>query len=213
MDIWRDNMAEKVVVIFVEGDTEEKFYKNMLSILRNKSGGRFPCNVVPKNVKGVGNYKNKVGRIFEKKIKVDYPDSYYSVLLCYDSDVFELAQKPHIDWDDVIKDLKSKGANEVHKVLAKKSIEDWFLYDIQGILKYLGLSKDTKIPNGTGVKRLQLIFRKGSKTYIKGQRNDKFIECLDIEKILYYICNDIKNICMALGIDCKKEKKCLNKNK
>jgi len=162
-------MADKVVVIFVEGDTEEEFYSNMLSILRNKLEGQFSCNVIIKNVKGVANYKNKVGRIFEKKIKVDYPVGHYIVLLCYDSDVFDLAQKPHINWDDVIKDLKRRGANEVYKVLANKSIEDWFLYDIHGILKYLRLPKDTKIPNGNGVKRLQLIFRKGNKTYIKGQ--------------------------------------------
>lgn len=204
-------MSDKVIVLFIEGDTEEEFYKRLLFILRNKFGGQFSCNVIIKNIKGIDNYKSKVLRIFEKKIKVDYPDSYFIVLLCYDSDTFELAQKPHINWDDVIRDLNQRGADEVHRIIAKKSIEDWFLYDIHGILKFLRLPRDTKIPDGTGAKRLQLIFRKGNKAYIKGKRSNGFIECLNMERILSCICKDIKNLCTALGINCKKEKKCKNK--
>ena len=83
-------MADKVVVIFVEGDTEEEFYKVLLASLRKKCGGRFLFNIVLNNVKGVGNYKSKVSRIFEKRIKKDYPGYQYDVILCYDTDVLNL---------------------------------------------------------------------------------------------------------------------------
>lgn len=202
-------MADLVVVIFIEGDTEEEFYSELIKTLRQKSGGRFNCCIKIKNVKGVGNYKNKVGRIFEKKIKVDFPNSVYKVILCYDTDIFELAQKPFINWSEVIKDLKGKGANQVKKVLAKKSIEDWFLYDYEGICKYLKIPKDTKVVGDNGLKKMQNLFIKGKKTYIKGQNCSELIKYLDMEKILCNICEEIKHICLSVGINnCSNNKLC-----
>lgn len=196
----------KVVVIFIEGDTEEEFYKELLKVLRMKAGGKFDCNVVVKNVKGVGNYKSKVGRIFEKKIKPDYPDSTFDIFLCYDTDVFELAKKPPIHWPDVIADLKRKGADNVKQVLAKRSIEDWFLYDFEAILVFLRLPKTTKISGSNGVSKLQNLFSRANKAYIKGQKCNGFIDSLNVEKILCDVCADINYICKALGVKCEKHK-------
>ena len=147
-------MADTIVTIFVEGDTEVDFYKKLISYLREKNGGRLHCKVDVKNVKGVGKYQGKVCRIFEKSVKIQNPGSTYNVLLCYDSDVFEFSRRPPIDWNEVIKSLHEKGANDVRLVKAVSSIEDWFLYDIEGLRKFLKLPKKLKMTGYKGQKGL-----------------------------------------------------------
>ena len=66
-------MAETIVTVFVEGDTEVDFYKKLIAYLREKNGGRLQCKVDVRNVKGVGRYQNKVCRIFENSVKKQYP--------------------------------------------------------------------------------------------------------------------------------------------
>ncbi len=90
--IWRADM-DKLVVIFIEGDTEVDFYKKLVSYFREKRGGRLNCCIEVKNVKGVGNYQSKVCRIFEKMILPQYPGFEYHVFLCYDTDAFEFSRK------------------------------------------------------------------------------------------------------------------------
>lgn len=87
-------MAETIVTLFVEGDTEVDFYKKLIAYFREKNGGRLHCKVDVRNVKGVGKYQNKVCRIFENSVKKQYPGYDYKVVLCYDSDVFEYSRKP-----------------------------------------------------------------------------------------------------------------------
>ena len=45
----------KLVVIFVEGDTEVNYNKKLVSYYRNQHGGRLNCRVEIRNVRGVGN--------------------------------------------------------------------------------------------------------------------------------------------------------------
>lgn len=52
-------MNQKVVVVFIEGDTEEEFYAQILQELRKKAGGKFQCKIEVKNVKGVGQYQKR----------------------------------------------------------------------------------------------------------------------------------------------------------
>lgn len=44
-----------------------------------------------------------------------------------------MEKKPPVNWSKVIDMLKKLGAEEVFRVEAKSSIEDWFLYDIEGV--------------------------------------------------------------------------------
>ena len=38
-------MADTVVTVFVEGDTEVDFYKKLIAYLREKKGGRLSCKL------------------------------------------------------------------------------------------------------------------------------------------------------------------------
>lgn len=187
-------MADTVVTIFVEGDTEVDFYKKLVAYLREKNGGRLHCKVDVKNVKGVGKYQNKVCRIFEKAVKPQNEGCTYNVLLCYDSDVFEFSRKPPVDWDAVTKALYEKGANDVRLVKAVTSIEDWFLYDTEGLRKFLKLPRKFKVTGCKGQKGLSQLFLKARKTYIKGVRCNGLIEALDLNVIIPKIEDEIVNI-------------------
>lgn len=202
---------EKVVVIFIEGETEIEFYKRLVSVMRDYCGGRLTCSVEPINASGIGQYKDKVLRVFEKRIKKKYPHGEFHVALCYDQDVFEMGKNPPVKWQEVKNAFLDNGANEVQLIKAVHSIEDWFLCDPAGILQYLHLPANTKLPSGSGYDRLKALFKKGRKIYIKGKTSGNFVQSLDIEKILLTNCRDISPLCKLLGVDCKQQKRCCNK--
>ena len=199
-----------LVLIFVEGDTEVDFYNKIKEHLRLMLGGKFLCEVKVHNLKGVGQYQNIAQRIFEKKIKVTYPEGEYryKIFLCYDTDVFEFAKKPPVNWSKVIDMLKKLGAEEVFRVEAKSSIEDWFLYDIEGVRTFLKIPKKQKLIGYNGQIGLKQLFLKANKTYIKGIRSAGLVDALDMSVIFPKICEQINVICEAVGMNCNEEKVC-----
>ena len=56
----KKDREEKVVVIFIEGETEIEFYKRLVSVMRAHCGGRLACSVEPINTSEIGQYKDKV---------------------------------------------------------------------------------------------------------------------------------------------------------
>ena len=144
----------KCLVLFVEGDTEVEFYKQVIANARKlRPNGKFDTNIECKSINGVGGFKNIVLRKFVKEIKTKYDDDcVFTVVLCRDTDVFELSPKPPIKWDEVERDLRANGAADVIHVEARHSIEDWFLYDAEGIISFLRLNKKTKVSSKKGGK-------------------------------------------------------------
>ncbi len=191
-----------LLVIFIEGDTEAEFYKKMTSSIRKKTD-HAACLVRVINVKGVGNYQNKACRIFENSIKAKYPDCRFVIALCYDTDVFYYSRKPPVDWNSVTKALKEKGADYVTLVHADKSIEDWFLYDMDGLRSFLRISQKAKLPVYKGQDGLKQLFLKANKTYNKGVLCRGLVDALDMDKILPHICGEIQVICRTMGVDCR----------
>lgn len=176
-------MSSSGVVIFVEGDTELEFYKRVVDHLSNNQ--RTEVKILFRTVKGVGNYQRKVPRIFEKDILPNNPTLTFHVILCYDTDVFEFASKPPVNWRKVEADLNKLGAKTVGHVKARKSIEDYFLEDYPGVLKYLKLPKNTPIPAGkNGIDKMKILFKRANKPYVKGAHLKELIEHLDIDKIV-----------------------------
>lgn len=61
----------KCLVLFVEGDTEVEFYKQVVANARKlHPAGRFDTNIEYRNVRGVGGFKSIALRKFTKEIKV-----------------------------------------------------------------------------------------------------------------------------------------------
>lgn len=60
----------KCLVLFVEGDTEVEFYKQVVANARKlHPAGRFDTNIEYRNVRGVGGFKSIALRKFTKEIK------------------------------------------------------------------------------------------------------------------------------------------------
>ena len=193
----------KVIILFVEGYTEVDFYKALIADIRTLRGEEFCCNIEYKNMKGVGNYKNDALRRLED-VKRKYPESDVYAFLCYDTDAFLFSKKPPVDMKEVRKQLLANGAKKVDLIGAEKSIEDWFLYDFDGVKKYLRLSERTRKENGTGQEVIKKLFKKANKVYVKGDKLDGFIEKLNIPLIRVQVCSNLKPLCKCLGLDCKK---------
>lgn len=192
----------KCLVLFVEGDTEVELYKKVIAHARNKRPDRrFDTSIECRNVNGVGGFKNIALRKFVKEIKFKYGEDYiFTVVLCSDTDVFELSQKPPVKWDEVKKDMIQNGASKVITVKAKRSIEDWFLYDVDNIVSFLRLKKGTKISGGTGYDKLKRLYKMANKVYYKGMKSNGMVEKLDIDKILEAVKEEISPLYKALGV-------------
>lgn len=195
-------MADKVLAIFAEGPTEVEFYKAVVIEARKAMGTPYSCEIEYVDMKGIGKYKNDALRKF-KNLKSKHSGKEMYVFLCIDSDVFELAKKPPFDRKQLKKALEDAGAQKVQYIIAKKSIEEWFLCDFEGVLSYLRLPKSTKRPQGNGQEALKKLFKTAHKLYIKGSKTEGFIDKLNIEKIMKTCCATLKPLCKSLGLDCK----------
>ena len=192
----------RCLVLFVEGDTEIEFYKRVIAHARQKkSDGRLDIKSELKNVNGVGGFKNIALRKFLKEVKPKYGDSCrFSVVLCRDTDVFEMASKPPVDWKEVEDAFRENGVQKVIHIKAKRSIEDWFLHDLAGILAFLRLPGKTKVSGANGCEKLKKLFKQANKVYYKGIRSNGMIEQLDIDKIVQSIQKELEPLYRELGI-------------
>lgn len=192
----------KCLILFVEGDTEVEFYKRVILNARKKrANGRFDISIECKNVKGVGGFKNIALRKFIKEIRPKYgAECQFSVALCRDTDVFELSQRPPINWMEVEKAFKEHGVQKIIHIEAKRSIEDWFLFDMDGIISFLHLPKKTKVTGGNGYDKLKRLFRQADNMYYKGVKSTGMVERLDIDKIVHQIYTELEPLYNELGI-------------
>lgn len=199
---------KKGIIVFVEGDTEEEIYNMFINYAHSiAKNGKFSTDrLLVRNLKGISNYKSKAIRVFSKEILPQNPNYEFDIFLCYDTDVFDFSQKPPVDWKEVEKELKNIGAKKVFHIKAKHSIEDWILNDFDGICRYLKISPATNNTSGSGFKKLENLFRKSNKVYIKGSKVKGFIESLSIQKIMCTNCAQVKNLCRLLGVTCPKQK-------
>ena len=192
----------KCLVLFVEGETEVEFYKAVIAdARRRRQDGRFDISIETRNVKGVGGFKSIALRKYLKEIKPRYDsETEFVVALCRDTDVFELASKPPVKWDEVEKEFCKNGAQVIH-VEAKRSIEDWFLVDSDGIIAFLRLPKKTKISGSSGYDKLSKLYRQANKMYIKGMKSNGMVNRLDIPKIVSSVKDQLKPLYKAMGVD------------
>ncbi|MCL2873473.1 MAG: hypothetical protein FWE29_00920 [Defluviitaleaceae bacterium] len=186
-------MIEKIcaIVLVVEGDTDKYFYDSFLDKFEYR---RKLSNIEFKiiNVKGIGNFKKDSLRKCEyyllHKKKKDIPTY---IFLCYDSDIFtrKFAQNPPFDYDNLKKGLsKLQDVQEVYNIIAEESIEDWFLFDLESVCKYLNIRsiQHKALKGNSGEDKLKHLFKKADKVYNKGSNPDsgKFIDSLNLDLII-----------------------------
>lgn len=193
----------KCLVLFVEGETEVEFYKQVVANARKRHPkGRFDTSIEYRCIKGIGGFKNEALRKFVKDIKPKYEaDCLFTVALCRDTDVFEFSPKPPVRWEEVERDLRGNGAAEVIHVEARHCIEDWFLYDADGIISFLRLSRKVKVSGKDGYDKLKRLYKQANKVYFKGMKSNGMVSRLDIDKIVDKIRDQLGPLYQALGAD------------
>lgn len=198
-------MLSKIVVcIYTEGATDKVFYDRLLEFMKTKSStGQFAVDeIIKQNIAGITKFKNKLLNKFDKEVCKNRKYKGYKkvVVLCYDEDVFDLVSpNPPIDRKQLQNELRNIGADEIIHIVAKKSIEDIFLLDIDTVLKYLGLSVSAKNNlSGSGFQKLRTLYRKANNVYLKGENVEKFVYKLDINKICSAQCDIFSQLCSVL---------------
>lgn len=102
--------------------------------------------------------------------------------------------------------LIQNGAEKVIHIRAEKSIEDWFLLDMEGIKRFLKLKSDVQ-PNGAnGYEKLKFLFKKANKIYTKGQEVNGFIQVLDIGMISKKVSTGLELLYTELEVNEMTEK-------
>ena len=192
----------KCLILFVEGDTEIEFYKKVVAHAQSlRPTNRFDTHIEYCNVKGFGGFKSNMLRKLKNEIKRKYGENcIYTVVLCSDTDVFDFSPKPPIKWKEIEKELRKNDVSKIIHVKAKHSIEDWFLCDIEGIIKFLRLAKNTKTSGKNGYEKLQNLYKQANKVYFKGAKSNDMISRLDIDKIVHSVSDQLKPLYDLLGV-------------
>ena len=175
------------IVIFVEGDTDELFFKALVEHYKKVSQTPLlPCQVC--NLKGVTRYSGKL----LAKLKNDFlPEArkknyrIQAVCCSYDTDVFELNHPLIVDWKQLEKNVRKLGIEHFVQIGVEHAIEDWILDDLQGICRFLKLKEMPKTPKGNnGFEKLTDLYAKAHKTYQKGFATRELIANIDMDIII-----------------------------
>ena len=174
------------VLIFVEGDTDEVFFKALIDYYASVSSNKLlPYEVC--NLKGVTRYSSKLlAKLKNEYLPTAKLGSYKIKTVCcsYDTDVFEVKQPKIVKWDDIGKSVKRMGIDGFIRVGVKSSIEDWILNDIHGICNFLRLKQVPSSLKGiNGYQKLLDLYNKARKTYKKGYETKELINALDMSAI------------------------------
>lgn len=174
------------MVIFVEGDTDKVFFDCLIQFYREHSTTEVvSCEV--RNLRGVTRYTNKiVGKlqndICPKALKKGMAVT--AVCCSYDTDVFEYAERPVVDWNKVEREVKKLGIREFCHVRVEQMMEDWLLDDMAGICAYLKLKKVPESLSGeTGYQKMQSLFKRANKIYLKGNSITPMLATIDVSVI------------------------------
>ena len=174
------------VLIFVEGDTDEVFFKALIDYYASVSSNKLlPYDVC--NLKGVTRYSSKLlAKLKNEYLPTAKMGSYKIKTVCcsYDTDVFEVKQPQIVKWDSIGKSVKRMGIDEFIRVGVRSSIEDWILDDVHGVCNFLRLKQVPSSLKGiNGYQQLLDLYKKARKTYKKGYETKELINALDMSTI------------------------------
>lgn len=199
-----ENEACHGLAFIVEGATEKVFYHEYLSQLCETKGlilkkdldtqedryvmssANFRRIIMMASVNSVSQMTNSA-TWFGRACVGENPGVTWTVFLCYDTDEYnsDITKFHEGDWEMLRKSI-APFAQKVVDMAAEADIEDVILCDLPGVLSFLGLSPDTKVPPGNkGKTKLKTLYRKvaPNKAYHSGERAKELISHLDMAKI------------------------------
>lgn len=183
--------------IVTEGETDEEFYRLLLEQIKQNTGHKmFPfAQIDYVCARGIGKFEtkmfNKIKNWWTSSDLINKSEKI--IVLCYDLDVFEYQQKPALNREQFVQKINELGPCRIIKIEAKNTIEDFFMFDFEGIRKYLRLPANYK-QKEKGLLGLNKMFKDARKTYFKGAKIEGFIKSLDFDLILSGIESQISEL-------------------
>ena len=195
--------SSKQIIFFVEGDTDEVFFKVLLDYYKSSSQAPLtPCEVI--NLKGVTRYTSKLLAKLRNEILPEAKrknTSIQTICCTYDTDVFEVRNPLIVNWDSIRSKIKRMGVESFIRIGVSSSIEDWILDDIEGICSYLKLKQIPKSLKGTnGNARLCDLYSRARKIYSKGYSAREMISSLNFSLIRDKRQPSLQELEKALGV-------------
>lgn len=171
------------VVLFVECESDEVFFKALIDYYRTVSISEMrPCKIY--NLRGVTRYGSKLLAKLKNDCLPDAKNKGYkiqTVCCTYDTDVFEVRNPLIVDWCALRKAVKRMGIEEFIQLGIKSSIEDWLLCDQESICRFLKLKDVPKTLKGNnGNEKLNDLFGRANKVYQKGYQTKDLVTSLDM---------------------------------
>lgn len=124
----------------------------------------------------------------------------------YDTDVFEDKNPLMVKWESLRKTVKRMGIQGFIQLGIRSSIEDWMLCDIEGICRYLKIKTIPKTLKGnSGNEKLNDLYSKVRKAYLKGYQTKELIAALDMAAIRDKNKNVLTELETALGVNYMEE--------
>lgn len=194
---------DKQVIIFVEGDTDEVFFKQLLQYYSEESTTPLlPCKIC--NLRGVTRYSTKL----QAKLKNDFVPtarqknvSIEAVCCSYDTDVFDVCNPMIVNWSSLRQSVLKMGVKVFLQLGIRSSIEDWILCDLSGVCAFLKLKDIPKSLKGdNGNEKLTYLYSRVNKVYQKGYQTKALISGLDMSVIREENKAVLKNLEIILGV-------------
>ena len=194
---------DRQVILFVEGDTDEVFFKRLLQYYSGESTTPLlPCKIC--NLHGITRYSTKL----QAKLKNDFVPaakqknvSIEAVCCSYDTDVFDAGNPMIVNWETLRHSVLRMGVKGFVQLGIKSSIEDWILCDLSGICGFLKLKDVPKSLKGTsGNGKLMDLYAGANKVYQKGFQAKGLIAALDMAIIREKNKGVLKELENVLGV-------------
>lgn len=191
------------VVLFVEGETDEVFFKALMDYYRTVSTTELhPCRIY--NLRGVTRYSSKLLATLRNEFLPEAKKKgqrIQTVCCSYDTDVFETGNPQIVDWSILRKAVKRLGIEEFIQLGIKSIIEDWLLCDQEGICRFLKLKEIPKTLKGnSGNEKLNDLFVRAKKIYQKGRQTQNLVAALDMGVIRNKNKNVLEDLEKALNV-------------
>lgn len=204
-----DKEAAPLVVLFVEGDTDQVFFNALLQYYRGVSST--PVNAAQVvNLQSVTRYASKMMSTLQNDIMPSAKQKgreIKAVCCSYDTDVFEAGVQV-VDWAQVEKKVRKLGIDGFCRVGVQSMIEDWSLDDVAGLCSFLKLKQvPTALAGRSGYEKLVWLFAKVGMKYSKGMSVASFLGSLDMGVIRGKRKAVLKGLEEALGVRIEETRK------
>lgn len=195
-------MSEKAFINICRRDTDKIFFDLLVTFLfknaKKRKWNKENLKII--TLEGICNADGIIdSTLFDLDNKEKYSDT---VVLIYDTDAFEYQKKPPISLERVGR-IASNNNCSFLSIPIEHNVEDMIVFSLKEILNFLKLPIDYRVPSGlSGLTLLKLLFKEAGKYYIKGNKSESLLRCLDYSSICKKYCKVLRPLCDYFELKC-----------